>query len=94
MAVSITKPDKYTEIGKSEKHKYIIEIKKDLCIGAATCVAIAPNTFKLNEDNKAIFIEAEWEDDDVIMAAAQSCPVFAIIIRDAATGKQIFPEST
>ena len=93
MGVSISKPEDNTEIGKSEKHRYIIEIKKDLCIGAATCVAIAPNTFKLNENNKAIFLEAEWEDDDVIMAAAQSCPVFAIIIRDAATGKQIFPEN-
>ena len=94
MAVSITKPDENTEVGKSEKHRYIIEIRKDLCIGAATRVAIAPNTFKIDENNKAIFLEGEWEDDDIIMAAAQSCPVFAIIIKDAATGKQIFPENS
>lgn len=94
MSVTVTKPDDNTEIGKSEKHRYIVEVRKDICIGAATCIAIAPNTFKLNEDNKAIILESEWEEDDIIMAAAQSCPVFAIIIKDAATGKQIFPEAS
>ena len=92
MAVTITNLDKNTQIGKSDKHKYIIEVRKDLCIGAATCVAIAPNTFKLDETNIAIILESEWEEDDIVMAAAQSCPVFAIIIKDAATGKQIFPQ--
>jgi ferredoxin len=92
MAVKVVNVDENTQVGKSDKHKYIIEVKKDLCIGAATCVAIAPNTFVIDENNKAIILESEWEEDDIVMAAAQSCPVFAIIVKDAATGKQIFPQ--
>jgi ferredoxin len=93
MSTTIKNISENVQEGKSDKHRYIIEVRKDLCIGAATCVAIAPNTFVMDENNKAIILEGEWEEDDVIMAAAQSCPVFAIIIKDAETGKQIFPET-
>jgi ferredoxin len=75
------------------KSKYIVEVIRELCIGAASCVAIAADTFMLDEENKAYLIESEWDQDDIIMAAAQSCPTFAIIIKDAATGKQIFPQA-
>jgi len=92
MSTYIKNIDENTQVGKADKHKYIIEVRKDLCIGATTCVAIAPHTFVMDENNKAVILEGEWEDDDIIMASAQSCPVFAIIIKDAKTGKQIFPE--
>jgi ferredoxin len=92
MSVTVQDIDENTQVAKSTKHKYIVEMRKDICIGATTCVAIAPGTFQMNEDNKAIILEGEWEEDDIIMAAAQSCPVFAIIIKDAETGKQLFPQ--
>lgn len=78
---------------KSPKSKYIIEIDKDACIGAASCIAIAGKTFKLDENNKVLILEGEWDDDDMIMAAAQSCPVFAISIKNAETGAVIFPQT-
>jgi ferredoxin len=37
--------------------KWKMHVDKDLCIGAATCVAIAPQTFLLDSDAKAIIIE-------------------------------------
>ena len=80
-------------VGKSTKRKYIVEYHRDACIGAASCAAIAPLTFEMDEENKALIIEeGEWDDEEIILAAAQSCPVFAIIIKDAETGEQIFPE--
>ncbi|KXK26148.1 MAG: hypothetical protein TR69_WS6001001142 [candidate division WS6 bacterium OLB20] len=74
------------------KSKYVVEVLQDVCIGAASCVAIAADTFQLDEENKVYILETDWDQDDIIMAAAQSCPVFAIIIKDAETGQQIFPE--
>jgi len=89
--------------------KYIIEYRRDVCIGAISCSAIAGLTFSMDAENKAVLlgpkkeikpdpnntdlvaVAAEVDEDDVILAAAESCPVFAIIIREAATGKQIFP---
>lgn len=71
--------------------KYRVEINRDICIGAASCVAIAGNSFKLDDKNKVLIVESEWDNDDLILAAAQSCPVFAIKIFDKESGKQIFP---
>lgn len=91
MAATITKQNDDLHVAKNDKRKYIIELKRDICIGAASCVAIGPETFGLDDQNKVIFVESDWDEEDLILAAAQSCPVFAIIIKDAETGKQIFP---
>lgn len=69
----------------------IFHVDKDLCIGAATCVAIAPNTFLLDSDAKAIILDtAEQDTDDTIIDAARGCPTAAIIVQDA-NGNTIFP---
>lgn len=67
-----------------------IEVKRDLCIGAATCVAIAPDVFELDDEMKAIIKSPTGNDDNTIIEAAKSCPTLAIFIYDDA-GKQIFP---
>lgn len=67
-----------------------IEIKRDLCIGAATCVAIAPNVFDLDDEMKAVVKNPKGANDSTILEAARSCPTLAIYIYDDA-GKQIFP---
>lgn len=92
MGAKVVKQDDNFESGTHPSSKYIVEVKRDLCIGAASCVAIAANTFQLDEKNLVYILETDWDQDDIVLAAAQSCPVFAIIIKDAATGKQIFPQ--
>jgi len=88
----VTMTDPNTQVGTSQKSKYRVIMKRDLCIGAASCAAIAGGVFEMDQDNIAIIKEGEWDEDELILAAAQSCPVFAIIIEDIETGKQIFPE--
>ncbi len=91
MSALVSKLSEDRHQGKNPKRKYEIEILRDVCIGAASCVAIAPETFALDEENKVVIVESDWDEDEIILAAAQSCPVFAIIVRDAQTGTQIFP---
>lgn len=93
MSALITKLSEDRHEGKNPKRKYSVEILRDVCIGAASCVAIAPETFGLDDENKVVLIESDWNEDEIILAAAQSCPVFAIIVKDAETGKQLFPVS-
>ena len=68
-----------------------VHVDRDLCIGAATCVAIAPKTFVLDSEAKAIILaSADQDQDSVIIDAAKGCPVAAIIIEDQ-NGNKIFP---
>jgi ferredoxin len=69
-----------------------IVIDRDLCIGAATCVTIAPGTFQMDEENKAILVDLTGNDAETILLAAESCPTKAIFLYDE-EGKQIYPYS-
>ncbi|OIP83608.1 hypothetical protein AUK04_03270 [Candidatus Roizmanbacteria bacterium CG2_30_33_16] len=72
--------------------KLKVWVDRDLCIGAATCIAVAPKTFVLDSEAKAIFIDTTVEDtDENIIEAAKACPVAAIIIEDE-NGNRIFPK--
>lgn len=67
-------------------------VLRDKCIGAASCVAVAPKTFKLDDQNKAVVIQTtgDPDTDEAILLAAQSCPTAAIEVYDQA-GKKIWP---
>lgn len=67
-----------------------IYVDRDLCIGAASCVAIAPGVFQLDDENKAYVVDQNAADNETILLAAQSCPTKAIILIDE-DGKQVYP---
>lgn len=70
-----------------------IMIDRDLCIGAASCVAVAPQAFDLDTEAKAILLKtAPNETKETVLDAARVCPVAAIIITDKKTGKRIYPK--
>lgn len=83
-----------------------VKVDEDLCIGAASCVTIAPETFQLNDENKAFvydhgqepngstyerWLDVTEDEKENIILAAQSCPTLAIFIFDE-EGNQLFPE--
>ena len=83
-----------------QKIKYLM-VDRDLCIGAASCVAVYPEVFQLDGENKAVILQKagiqtsdktdiDVLDDDLLLLAAQSCPTAAIFLYDA-DGTQIFP---
>jgi ferredoxin len=71
--------------------KLTMRIDRNLCIGAATCIALAPKAWALDDEAKAIILDtAGDESDEALLEAAKGCPVMAITITDD-TGKQLFP---
>ncbi|MBU1038612.1 ferredoxin [Patescibacteria group bacterium] len=80
-----------------------LKVDRDLCISAASCVALLPEVFELDDEGKALIKNlagsktSDWTDlkqlpadIQAIMEAARSCPTDAIIIEDD-NGQQIYP---
>ncbi|MFH1170277.1 MAG: ferredoxin [Candidatus Vogelbacteria bacterium] len=68
-----------------------IVIDRDLCIGAASCIAVSGETYNLDNENKAVVIDPNATDDATLIMSAESCPTKAILLFDK-SGKQIFPK--
>jgi len=73
------------------KKKYRVKIDRDLCIGAASCVALAMKTFQLDGENKAVVLDENGDSTEAIKLAAESCPTKAIILEDSESGEQEYP---
>lgn len=78
--------DKIVLIGK-----YKVQVVRDLCIGASSCIAVSPSVFQLDAENKAVIIEGGTDEAANILMAAQACPTKAVVITEAETGKQVWP---
>ena len=82
--INNSKGEQNLKIGK-------IEVDRDLCIGAESCVVVAPDVFEMDEENIAILKDgAPLSNPNHIMESAQACPVAAILLFDE-EGKQIYP---
>ena len=67
-----------------------VKVDRELCIGVSNCVAIAPTVFKLDDQNKAVVLDAGSVDEETLIEAAESCPENAIIVEDN-EGNQLYP---
>lgn len=72
-----------------------VVVDRDLCIGAASCVAVSGETWELDKENKVVPTNAgagiNAADDTTLLMSAQSCPTRAIFLFDK-EGKQVFPQ--
>ena len=75
----------------SQTKKYRIKVDRNLCIGAASCVALAMKTFALDSENKAVVLDEAGDPPESIKLAAESCPTKAIILENIETGEQEYP---
>jgi ferredoxin len=64
-----------------------IHIDEAACVAHGDCVEAAPGVFAVDEVAHVIGIA----DEDVLFAAADSCPSAAIILLDAKTDEQVYP---
>jgi len=84
--------DEKNPSGPVKVKNYKVWVDRNLCIGAATCIAVSPKTFALDKEAKAVILEtADEETIENIIEAAKACPVAAIFIEDE-KGNRIFPK--
>ena len=57
-----------------------IDVDRDLCIGSATCVRLAPGVFALDDDEIATVQDANAVGADALRLAAGACPTSAITL--------------
>jgi len=85
----------------SDSKKMTLAVDQDKCLGAMSCVAMAPSIFSYD-----VTQEGQWRkqgeplgmrdadegavDSDTLHLAAQSCPYKAITLKDSSTGEIIF----
>lgn len=69
---------------------YRIKVMRDRCQGIGACVGAAPDVFEIDGEGKAVVCNAEGADDETILAAAEACPLEAIVIYDE-EAEQVYP---
>lgn len=67
-----------------------VEVDQQTCIGSGLCAGTAPDHFEL-DDAAARPLADEVEPSEVVVDAAESCPVEAIKVSDTANGAVIAP---
>ena len=74
------------------KSGHKVWIDRDMCIGAATCIAVSPKAYTLDMEAKAVILDTIDKDTiKNIIESAKACPVAAIIIEDE-KGNRVFPK--
>ena len=77
-----------------------VRIDADVCLGSASCVAMAPKVFRLDWAKKRSsgvepapleVLKSRGTEPEALFLAAQSCPYGVIQIEDADTGEQLYP---
>ena len=56
-----------------------ITVDRDDCIGCGACCGDAPETFEMDDEDKAIVKADSTDSRDAIIEAAQNCPNDAIV---------------
>lgn len=71
--------------------KIQVSVDHDICVGNAMCITIATNAFELNEERQAVSANPDGDTEELILEAAENCPVAAITVTDADSGEKLFP---
>jgi len=88
------------EIATSDNKRLVVEVDQDKCVGAESCVSIAPDVFALDASELGGFrrdatplgmreVEERSIASEKIITAAKSCPYHSIFVRDAETGDEL-----
>lgn len=73
------------------KDGYGITVDRDLCVTLAVCLGVAPGTFELDSEGKAVVKNPDGDDLQTLLEACKGCPVNALILYHP-NGKRIWPD--
>ncbi|MFC9835547.1 ferredoxin [Rhodococcus sp. NPDC127530] len=61
-----------------------IEVRRDVCVGYASCMVIASDVFDVDDDNLVVVLDDDPDRERlvVVQQAARSCPKSAITVTD------------
>jgi ferredoxin/predicted CopG family antitoxin len=85
------------EIVTRDNRRLVLSVDQNLCMGAESCVSLAPEVFALDIsriNNGPLAMRDVMEGEvlsEKVLTAAETCPYRAIKVRDAQTGEVIFP---
>ncbi|HCT76359.1 MAG TPA: cytochrome [Micromonosporaceae bacterium] len=68
-----------------------IEADRHVCLGTGMCAGSAPEYFELDETGRVQVLHSNIEPNEAVTDAASLCPVEAIRVREAASGKTLAP---
>ena len=71
--------------------KIAVSVDHDICVGNAMCITIATKAFELNDERQAVGANPDGDTEELILEAAENCPVAASTVTDADSGEQLFP---
>jgi ferredoxin len=69
-------------------------VEHTTCVGNAMCETIATRSFRLNDNRQSEAIERLGDSTEGILEGAENCPVSAIFVEDAETGRGYFSDVT
>ncbi len=68
-----------------------VSVDHTKCVGSTICIQIAPKVFALDDNRQSTVVNADGDTPGRIKEAAEGCPLSAIVIEDAQTGRRLFP---
>ena len=88
------------EIVTSDGYRLLVRIDQTKCMGAESCVTVAPSVFSLDTRQLGLGRKGKEPlgvkkvidraiDSEMILLAAQSCPYHAIYVKNMETGDQL-----
>ncbi|MFG2795692.1 ferredoxin [Streptomyces pseudovenezuelae] len=79
------------EAGVGAGDRWHVEVDRSLCIGSAQCVHTAPDGFRLDAARQSHPADPETDASEKVLAAAENCPVEAIMITLLESEEPVFP---
>ncbi|HET9514531.1 MAG TPA: ferredoxin [Gemmatimonadales bacterium] len=71
--------------------RLLVTVDHTRCVGNGTCLTIAARVFAHNADRQSVVVDPAGDPPELILEAADTCPVSAIRVRDAETGEELYP---
>ncbi|WP_377268573.1 ferredoxin [Peterkaempfera sp. SMS 1(5)a] len=77
--------------GPGTAGELVVRVDRERCVGTGLCAGAAPGDFELGPDGKSRPLRDTTAPSDGLSEAAEYCPVEAITVLDAATGRRVAP---
>ncbi|MFF9025853.1 ferredoxin [Streptomyces eurythermus] len=71
--------------------RWRVEVDRSLCVGSAQCLHHAPGGIRPDSARQSRPLAPDTDASEQLLAAAEGCPVEAIVITLADSGQAVFP---